>query len=230
MKTKRNWRSEDHFDIRYEDVWSLPSWFPVLSWELQLSDWIKLRRDFEFWTFNMFETDIDYGDSGSWIKCILHYAMFRYGLHRQYLNKPMKAREWNVKVCICLAQGVALFGGVALLEWVCHCGCRLWDPPPSCLEARILLAAADEDVDLSAPPTPCLPRGCHVPTLMIMDWTSEPVSQPQSNVVLIRLALVMASAHSSKTLTKTLSVTCDPTRRPMLNICPSPRTCQLLDT
>lgn len=24
-------------------------------------------------------------------------------------------------VCICLAQGVAPFGGVALLEWVCHC-------------------------------------------------------------------------------------------------------------
>jgi hypothetical protein len=35
-------------------------------------------------------------------------------------------------VCICLAQGVArlesvvLVGvGVALLEWVCHCGCGL---------------------------------------------------------------------------------------------------------
>jgi len=25
-------------------------------------------------------------------------------------------------VCICLAQGVALFGGVAMLEQVCHCG------------------------------------------------------------------------------------------------------------
>jgi hypothetical protein len=24
-------------------------------------------------------------------------------------------------VCVCLAQGVALFGGVALLEYVCHC-------------------------------------------------------------------------------------------------------------
>jgi hypothetical protein len=37
-----------------------------------------------------------------------------------------------------------------------------------------------------------------------MDGTSEPVSQPQLNVVFIRLALVMVSVHSSKTLTKTL--------------------------
>jgi hypothetical protein len=29
-------------------VWSLPSWFPVLLWGLQLSDWMNLRRDFEF--------------------------------------------------------------------------------------------------------------------------------------------------------------------------------------
>jgi hypothetical protein len=40
---------------------------------------------------------------------------------------------------------------------------------------------------------------------MIMDRTSEPVSQPQLNVVLVRLALVMVSVHSSKTLTKTAS-------------------------
>jgi hypothetical protein len=31
--------------------------------------------------------------------------------------------------------------GVALLEEVCHCGCRLYDPHPNCLEASILLAA-----------------------------------------------------------------------------------------
>jgi hypothetical protein len=40
-----------------------------------------------------------------------------YGSNRlMCLNKPIGAREWNVMVCICLAQGVALFGGVALLE------------------------------------------------------------------------------------------------------------------
>ena len=38
---------------------------------------------------------------------------------------------------------------------------------------------------------------------MIMDRTSEPVSQPQLNVVLIRVALVMVSVHSSKTLSRT---------------------------
>ena len=40
---------------------------------------MNLRRDFELWTFNIIETAIDYGDFGSWTKCILHSAMFRYG-------------------------------------------------------------------------------------------------------------------------------------------------------
>ena len=49
----------------------------------------------------------------------LRYAMFRYGSHRLIcLNKPIGAREWNVMVCICLAQEVALLGGVALLKFV----------------------------------------------------------------------------------------------------------------
>ena len=38
---------------------------------------------------------------------------------------------------------------------------------------------------------------------MIMVSTSEHVSQPQVNVVLIRVALVMVSGHSSKTLRQT---------------------------
>jgi hypothetical protein len=38
---------------------------------------------------------------------------------------------------------------------------------------------------------------------MIMDLTSEPVSQAQLNVVLVRVALVIVFVHSSKTLTKT---------------------------
>jgi hypothetical protein len=78
---------------------------------------MNLRRNFELWTFNIIETAIDYEDSGSWTKCILHYAMFRYGPHRFiYLDKPIGAREWNMIVCIYLGQGVALLGGVALLE------------------------------------------------------------------------------------------------------------------
>ena len=39
---------------------------------------------------------------------------------------------------------------------------------------------------------------------MILDGTSEPVSQPQLNAVLTRVALVMVSLHSSKTLTETV--------------------------
>ena len=35
---------------------------------------------------------------------------------------------------------------------------------------------------------------------MSLDWTSEPVSQLQLNVVLMRVALVMVSVHSNKTL------------------------------
>jgi hypothetical protein len=31
----------------------------------------------------------------------------------------------TVVVCICLAQGGALLGGVALLEYTCYCGCGL---------------------------------------------------------------------------------------------------------
>jgi hypothetical protein len=42
---------------------------------------------------------------------------------------------------------------------------------------------------------------------MIWDCTSEPVSQPQLNVVFfIRIVLVMVSVHSSKTLTKTRGI------------------------
>jgi hypothetical protein len=38
---------------------------------------------------------------------------------------------------------------------------------------------------------------------MIMEWNTEPESQPQLNYVdFIRVALVMLSLHSSKTLTK----------------------------
>ena len=50
---------------------------------------MNLRRDFELWTLNIVETAIDYGDVGSWTKCILNYVMVRYGPHRLMgLNKP----------------------------------------------------------------------------------------------------------------------------------------------
>ena len=78
---------------------------------------MNLRRDVELWTFNIVETAIDYGDFGSWTKCTFYYAIARDDSHRlMCLNKSMGAREWNVMVCIFLDQGVAPFGGVALLE------------------------------------------------------------------------------------------------------------------
>ena len=78
---------------------------------------MNLRRDLELWTVNIVATAIDYEDFESWTKCILHYAMFKYGPHRlMFLNKSMGAREWNVMVCIFLHQGVAPFGGVAFLD------------------------------------------------------------------------------------------------------------------
>jgi hypothetical protein len=49
---------------------------------LDLGITIEIRRDFEFWTFNIVETAIDYGDFGSWTKCTFYYAMARYGPHR----------------------------------------------------------------------------------------------------------------------------------------------------
>jgi hypothetical protein len=49
-----------------------------------------------------------------------------------------------------------------------------WDSVFSCLPL-------DEDVECLAPPAPC-----YVPTLMIMNSTSQSVSQPQLNVVLCK--------------------------------------------
>ena len=52
---------------------------------------------------------------------------------------------------ICLAQGAALFGGMALLEEVCHCGG--W--------VLFFCSSSEQDIELSAPPAPCLPGYCH---------------------------------------------------------------------
>jgi hypothetical protein len=87
---------------------------------------MNLKRDFELMSFNVIDTAIHYEDFRSWTKCVLHYAMFRYGPHRLIcLKKPMEAREWNVMVSICSAPGVTLLESVALLEYMCHCRCRL---------------------------------------------------------------------------------------------------------
>ena len=43
------------------------------------------------------------------------------------------------------------------------------------------------------PPVPSLPGCCRAPALMIMDLTSEPLSHPQLNAVLIRAAFGVCS-------------------------------------
>jgi len=73
------------------------------------------------------------------------------------------------------------------------------------MEASLLLVAFRWRCRTLSPPASCLPGCCHAPT-----WTSEPVSQLQLNVILIRIAWVMVSIHCCKTLRQS------PSRRPVL--------------
>jgi hypothetical protein len=66
------------------------------------------------------------------------------------------------------------------------------------VENSLLLLLVDPDVELSAPPVPCLSGCCH--TSCHND--NEIVSQLQL-FGFIRVALVMMSLHSNETLTKT---------------------------
>jgi hypothetical protein len=74
-----------------------------------------------------------------------------------------------VKVCIYLAQGVALLGGIVLLEWVCHCACGLKTLILAARKSVLCYQPSDGDVEPSAPPASSLPGCCHAPTLMILD-------------------------------------------------------------
>ena len=79
--------------------------------------------------------------------------------------------EWNGTI-----------GGVALLEEVCHCGGLevLYAQAKARAAHSLLLLPADQDVELSAPsPAPCLPAWAIFPTMMMIDLTSETVSQPK---------------------------------------------------
>jgi len=63
---------------------------------------------------------------------------------------------------VALLSGCGLVGvGVALLEEVCHCGCRICESPPSSLRTVCSWLPLDKDVDLSTPPAPDLPAQCH---------------------------------------------------------------------
>ena len=74
---------------------------------------------------------------------------------------------------------------VALLEEVCHCGNWLCDPSPRCL----FWLQLGHDAELLALLGPCLPACYHVSCMMITDWASENVSQPQRKIVLCKSCL-----------------------------------------
>jgi hypothetical protein len=79
-----------------------------------------------------------------------------------------------------------LLGGVALLEEVGCCRQALRAARAQALpggeETVSFWLPLDQDVEPSAPaPAPCLTIGCHAPYIMV-DETSEPVSQPQLNI------------------------------------------------
>ena len=59
---KKEWRSEDHFDISHEDAEPDDCIVRISLWGLQLSDWMNLRRGLELRTFNIVEIAIDYED------------------------------------------------------------------------------------------------------------------------------------------------------------------------
>ena len=71
--------------------------------------------------------------------------------------------------------------------------CPVWNPVP--------WLPLDQDVELSAPPTPRLPPCCH-DSHHDKGLNSETVTLPQS-ADFIRVTLVMVSLYSNETLTKT---------------------------
>lgn len=75
----------------------------------------------------------------------------------------------------------------------------------------LFLLPVDLDIELLATsPAPCLTACCHtshhamLPMMMIMDYTSETVSQSQLKLSFIRVAVFMLSFHSNRTLTRTV--------------------------
>ena len=82
---------------------------------------------------------------------------------------------------------------MALLEEMYQCWDVLRESSPRCLQNKKNFQFLQ-----------C--HSCPDAAMMIMDQTSEPINQPQLNVDFISVALVMVSVHSSKTLTKTMSI------------------------
>jgi hypothetical protein len=111
------------------------------------------------------------------------------------LKVKLKWISLNVVVCIWLVHGVALLGGVALLEY-------MWHHWRNCLyvgvgfETHLLLKwkkicswlPLNEDVELSAPVALCLHGHCHASCLDVNGLNLKTCKQPQLNVVLYKTA------------------------------------------
>ena len=127
-----------------------------------------------------------------------------------------RVSHFNFHVCrigviwICLAQGMALLGGMALLEevWPCWGNVSLWGWT---LRPSLLLAAwkpvfclpLEQDVELSTPPAPCLPRYCHAlhhddNELNLWTCKLDPIK-----CCPLKTAIVVVSFTAMETLTKT---------------------------
>jgi hypothetical protein len=79
-------------------------------------------------------------------------------------------------------QELALPGGVALLDEVCHCRWALefQTPKPDTVSFAPSLLPADLDAELTTTsPAPCLPMCLHACVMTVIGQTSETISQPQ---------------------------------------------------
>lgn len=93
----------------------------------------------------------------------------------------------SVMVCICLIHGVALLRGVVLFWSNAHSFRSMYVSVGMGFKTLILVAwkpifsylPFEQEIDLSAPPAPCMPRCCHALTLIIVDWTFKLLSQAQ---------------------------------------------------
>jgi hypothetical protein len=147
----------------------------------------KNRNDLWYTTMYFFNWEklVKFTFEQEWHEGLFHIIPNHYLQYCGALNRygPHKWMYWI------LGPIVALLGGVALLEEVRHWGgfeVSYSQAVPSVAHSLLLLPV-DWDVELSAPPAPCLPGCCHVPAKKIMDWTSEPIRQPQLNVFLLEL-------------------------------------------
>lgn len=100
-----------------------------------------------------------------------------------FQKSGISSSKGSVVVWICLAQGATWLGGVTLLEEEVFLGESvslwgwLWDLTPSCLRTVCYWLHIDEDIELLAPPAYVCLYTAMFSTLMLIDKSSESVSQ-----------------------------------------------------